>query len=196
MFIDSETMGNARRFLALPDLGAALPTTAGSPSDRGRVTLIVSRTEGGVRTTPDRARLTREGGVPDDAWGRKEGAKLEGQITVMETPIARLMANGQPLTLFGDNLFLELDLSIANLPPGSRVAIGSAVLEVTTKPHRGCSKFSGRFGADALRFTATPEGRARRFRGVYMYVVAAGDVSPGDAVEVLERAQFVEDATV
>ena len=188
-------MGEAARFRTLADLQAAWRAINASPSNKGRVSLVVRRTERGVRETPDRVRLTPEQGVPGDAWGRSDG-RPESQITVMETAIAGLMANGQPLTLFGDNLFLELDLSAQNLPPGSRLAIGDAVLEVTTKPHRGCKKFSGRFGADALRFTATPDGVAGRFRGIYVRVVAAGDIGPGDVVEVVERAASVEEAAV
>lgn len=196
MIIDSQTMGDASRFRALPDLEAGLGALASSPTDGGPVTLIVSRTEGGVRYTPDRARLTTEGGVPGDAWSRKAGATTDSQITVMETSIASLIANGQPLSLFGDNLFLELNLSASNLPIGSRLSIGTTLLEVTPKPHKGCVKFSGRFGADALRFVSTPEGRIRRFRGLYLKVVEEGDVAPGDTVTVIERASPVEEAAV
>jgi len=91
------------------------------------------------------------------------------------------------LTLFGDNLFLELDLSAGNLPAGSRVLLGSAVLEVTAKPHTGCRKFRGRFGEEALRFVSRADLRHRNLRGIYMRVAEEGETAPGDSVEVLAR---------
>jgi MOSC domain-containing protein YiiM len=103
----------------------------------------------------------------------------------MQAGVAALIANGQPLELFGDNLFLEFDLSVANTPPGSRVRVGSATLEVTAKPHNGCRKFQVRFGLDALRFVSDPQLRHRNLRGIYMRVLEPGDVSVGDLVEVI-----------
>ena len=105
----------------------------------------------------------------------------------MQTFVARLIANGQPLTTFGDNLFVELDLSAANLPTGTRLAVGQAIVEVTPKPHNGCSKFDARFGHDALRFVQAPATRAENRRGIYWKVVTAGEVAVGDAVRVLRR---------
>jgi MOSC domain-containing protein YiiM len=105
----------------------------------------------------------------------------------MELAVAELIANGQPLTLFGDNLFLTLDLSTPNLPPGTRLRIGGAVLEVTPKEHNGCHKFRGRFGTDALRFVSTRPLRHRNLRGIYMRVLDEGEIGPGDGVEVLAR---------
>ena len=106
------------------------------------------------------------------------------QIAVMQADVAELVANGQPLTLFGDSLFLALDLSTPNLPAGSRVRVGGAVLEVTPVPHNGCRKFQGRFGQDALRLVSMKELRHRNLRGIYMRVVEPGEAGPGDAVEV------------
>ena len=111
----------------------------------------------------------------------------EAALTVMQVDVAELVANGQPLTVFGDNVFLELDLSADNLPTGSRVRIGRATLEVTAKPHNGCRKFAARFGHDALRLVNRAELRHRNLRGIYMRVVEAGHVAVGDPVEVLFR---------
>jgi MOSC domain-containing protein YiiM len=105
----------------------------------------------------------------------------------MQRDVAELIANGQPLTLFGDNLFLDLDLSVSNLPTGSRVHVGGATLEVTPKPHNGCKKFHARFGPDALRFVSKPDLRHRNLRGIYMRVVQPGEAAPGDPVEVIAR---------
>lgn len=107
----------------------------------------------------------------------------------MQTSIARLIANGQAMTTFGDNLFVELDLSAANLPTGTRLAVGESIVEVTPKPHNGCSKFEARFGRDALRFVQAPATRPENRRGIYWKVVTEGEVAVGDAVRVLHRPQ-------
>lgn len=183
----SDSVGDPARFRALGDLEQALHGLR-TPRDSGRVALIVRRGDGGLREIPDRVRLAPDAGVTGDTWGQQPNRNPEMQIAVMQADVAELVANGQPLTLFGDSLFLELDLSAQNLPAGSRVRVGRAVLEVTPVPHNGCRKFQGRFGQDALRFVAMKELRHRNLRGIYMRVVEPGDARPGDPVEVLARA--------
>jgi MOSC domain-containing protein YiiM len=106
----------------------------------------------------------------------------------MRRDVAELIAAGQPLTLFGDNLFVDLDISAANLPLGTRLRVGEAVVEVTAKPHNGCFKFKGRFGQDALFFVQAAPTRDQNLRGIYWKVVAPGEVSVGDPIRVLSRA--------
>jgi MOSC domain-containing protein YiiM len=106
----------------------------------------------------------------------------------MQADVARLIANGQPLGLFGDSLFLELDLSRENLPTRSRLRIGGATLEVTPKPHNGCTKFRARFGNEALRFVSDTSLRHRNLRGIYLQVVEAGEIVVGDDVNVIARS--------
>ena len=185
--VDSNSLGDPARFRTLGELESGLKALPIGPRDRGRVALIVSRTEHGRRLTLDRVRLTSDGGVAGDAWSRQANRRIDGQIACMEAAVAELIANGQSLILFGDNLFLDLDLSLGNLPPGSRVRVGGAVLEVTAKPHNGCRKFRGRFGDDALHFVSLPDLRDRNLRGIYMYVVEEGEAGPGDRVEVMAR---------
>jgi len=187
MVVDSDSVGDPARFRTREDLELALQALPIAPTDRGSVALVVSRGAGGRRETPDRVRLTGDGGMPGDKWSLREDRKIDGQITVMQLAVATLIANGQPLTLFGDNLFVDLDLSVGNLPTGSRVRIGSAVLEVTPKPHNGCRKFRARFGDEALRLVNKPELRHRNLRGIYLCVVGDGGVGRGDAVEVIRR---------
>jgi MOSC domain-containing protein YiiM len=145
------------------------------------------RGEGGRREVADCLQLIPDVGVVGDAWGRRQDRNAEMEIAVMEASAARLIANGQPLALFGDCLHLELDLSAANLAPGSRVRIGGATLVVTPAPHNGCHKFQARFGADALRLVSTKELRHRNLRGIYMRVVERGEARIDDPVEVLSR---------
>jgi MOSC domain-containing protein YiiM len=106
----------------------------------------------------------------------------------MQFGVADLIANGQPLTLFGDQMFLELDLSARNMPPGTRLQAGTSLLEVTPMPHNGCRKFRARFGDGALRLVSMPQLRHLNLRGVYLSVVEAGDIAVGDPVRVVSRA--------
>lgn len=183
--IDSDSVGDPRLYRSLADLEAGLDALAGAPLDRGRVEAMVRRHPGGVREVLPYAQLTPAEGLPGDAWGRRRQPDPEAQLAVIQVDVAELIANGQPLPLFGDNLFLDLDLSTANLPPGSRVRVGQALLEVTPLPHNGCLKLSARFGPDALKFVSMRERRHLNLRGIYMRVVEAGEVRAGDPVEVV-----------
>lgn len=157
------------------------------PTDAGTVVLVVARPDTGVRLTPERCRLTPEGGVEGDRWAQRGKPDPSMQITVMRADVARLIANGQPLSLPGDNLIVELDVSVTNLPAGSRLRIGTALCEVTPTPHTGCGKFAARFGQDARDVTYAAEFQEWRLRGLYFRVVEAGEVGPGDPIRVLSR---------
>ena len=185
--IDSLTVGDPSRFLSLATLQGALDARELAAADRGRLTRIVRRVDGGVREVLERTLLTRDAGVPGDAWGRHPTPDPVAQITVMEDEVAALIANGQSAELFGDQLFVTIDLTTASLPTGSRVRIGTALLEVTPQPHNGCRKFLDRFGADALKLVSMKELRHRNLRGVYMTVVEDGEAAVGDAVTVVTR---------
>jgi hypothetical protein len=186
--IDSHTVGDPSRFRSLADLEAALAALPDSHEDSGSVALLMTRGEGGRREVLERAMLDPDEGIPGDSWGRSAGRHADMQIAVLQKDVAELVANGQPLTLFGDCLVLDLNLSDRNLPAGSRLQVGGAVLEVTPEPHNGCRKYHSRFGNEALRFVSAKPTRHRNLRGVYMRVVEAGEVRIGDAVTVLSRA--------
>ena len=184
--IDSASVGDPATFQPLELLERALVGLE-TPRDVGRVVLIVSRGARGVRRNHDRVTMTTDSGVPGDAWARRHGASADTQLTVIQSDVAALIANGQPLPLFGDNLYVELDLSTVNLPTGSRLRAGTVTLEVTPVPHNGCQKFNARFGTDALRFVSRRDLRHRNLRGVYMRVVEGGELAAGDAIEVLSK---------
>jgi MOSC domain-containing protein YiiM len=192
--IDSQTVGNSEAFRSLDDLKASLAQMP-RPKERGRVSLLMFRGEGGQRVALKETRLDPDLGVPGDAWGRDKDRHGDMQIAVMEEGVAKLIANGQPLELFGDCLMLDLDLSRENLPPGSRVKVGQALLEVTPMPHNGCSKFQSRFGKDALRFVVMKELRHNNLRGTYMRVIESGVVRLDDQAVVLSRPALVRSET-
>ena len=179
--------GDSSRHLPLVDLESGLRVLPELPKDSGRLVLIVRRPVDGSRETPERIRLTPDEGVPGDSWGRNPKRDLEMQIAVMRRDVAELLANGQPLTLFGDSLFVDFDLSLGNLPIGSRLRVGEAVVEVTPMPHNGCAKFKGRFGADALFFVNAKPTRHLNLRGIYWTVIEAGEVNVGSPIQVISR---------
>jgi MOSC domain-containing protein YiiM len=179
--------GDSSSHRPLAELEAGLRALPEPPRDSGRLALIVRRRADGVRETPDRATLSPEEGVPGDGWSRRPPRDPEAQLAVMRRDVAELIANGQPLVLFGDNLFVDLDVSAANLPVGTRLRVGRALVEVSPKPHDGCLKFKGRFGNDALRLVQARATRHQNLRGIYWKVAEAGEARVGDAIEVLSR---------
>jgi len=178
--------------LTTDELLAAGDHLKDAPADSGRVELIVARPEPGSRLLLDEAHLDVAAGLVGDNWltrgnrRRADGsADPDAQITVMNIRVAVLVAaDPQRIPLAGDQLFVDLDLSIANLPVGSTIAIGSAVLLVTAKPHLGCAKFVARFGEEAMRFVNSREGRAHRWRGMNTSVLEPGTVRRGDVITV------------
>ncbi len=173
------------------ELEAGLDTVREAPTDRGRLELVVVRPEVGEREVLDEATLDLDDGVVGDRWrdaGRSGGrpANVNAQVTLMSARAAALVAGDRERwPLAGDQLYVDLDLSGENLPPGTRLGIGSAVLEVTDEPHTGCKKFTERFGLDAMVFVNSPEGRALNLRGINTRVVEAGTVRVGDDVTKL-----------
>lgn len=170
-------------FRALPQL----------PTDSGRLRLIVCRRAPGIHEALASVHLTPAQGVPGDEWNRRTPRNPEAQLTVIRRDVATLIAHGQPLTVSGDNLIVDLDISAANLPVGTRLRVGGAVVEVTPKPHNGCHKFQGRFGQDVLRFVQAPATRPLNLRGIYWRVIEEGEAKVDAPVLVLSRPDGVGD---
>jgi hypothetical protein len=179
------------RHLATEELEAGLDALLAAPADHGRVALLVRRPNVGERETPGELRLDVVEGVVGDNWSLRGSsstadgsANPEAQLTVMSARLASLVAGGEDdrRQLAGDQIYADLDLSHENLPPGSRLRIGSAVVEVSAHPHLGCAKFVERFGKDAMRFVNSRMGRQLRLRGMNCKVVAGGVVRLGDTI--------------
>jgi hypothetical protein len=179
--------GAARLHLGKEELLEKIQALPSAPCDHGTLDLIVARTADFGRALPEQARLTSERGLPGDRWGEQSKYGSEFQLAVTRTDFARTIANGQPLELHGDNLFLSLDLSSDNLPILSLVRIGSCLLEVTPQEHNGCKKWVQRFGLAPMRLNMAAEFRKTHLRGIYLRVVEEGDVRVGDSVQVVRR---------
>lgn len=187
MALIEEPSGDAKRHLTLERLEAGFAGLRAPQTERGGLTAIARRLADGTRELPATAELDVDEGLVGDAWSRRPPRDPDAQLTVMRQDIALLMANGQPLTLFGDNLFVDFDISDTHLPAGTRLRLGECVVEVTPEPHTGCAKFKTRFGFDALRFTAQKHMRPHNARGVHWRVVDGGTIRVGDSIEVLSR---------
>ena len=172
------------------DLDRHLDHVRAAPRDDGVVALIVRRPAVDEREAVDEAVLDVADGLVGDGWLARgsrsrpdRSADPEAQITIMSTRVlAAIEPDASRWPLAGDQLYLDMDLSVGNLPPGTRLAIGGAVVEVSETPHTGCSKFSARFGSDAQRWINSPAGRELRMRGLNARIVQGGVVRVGDAV--------------
>ncbi len=186
----------ARHHRTAEALRAGLDHVRAAPADGGRVELLVVRPASGERRELAEAPVDLDLGMVGDTWiergSRRSpdgGPDPDAQVTVMSSRAAGLMAGPRERwSLAGDQVYLDLDLSPDNLPTGTVLVIGDVQLEVTATPHTGCARFAERFGTDALRLTAAPEGRALRLRGINTRVVVGGTMRVGDVVEVRRPA--------
>ena len=176
------------KHLTMTELEAGLDDIRQSPKDSGILELIVRRPGIGEREIVEAAALDLAEGLVGDNWKtRGNTPNPETQITLTNARATALMAQDKSRwSLAGDQLYVDFDLSTENLPPGTRVSIGSAVLEVTPVPHTGCKKYVERFGLDAMKFVNSPVGKAMNLRGINARVVQAGEIRSGDPVQKMQ----------
>jgi MOSC domain-containing protein YiiM len=168
-------------------LEADLDEIRRSPEDNGSVVMIVRRPAVDEREELSEASLDTEDGLVGDGW-RHGRADPDRQVTLMNARVIALLApSREHWPLAGDQLYVDLDLSAGNLPTGSRLEVGSAILEVTAAPHRGCKKFAARYGLDALKLVNSAVGYELNLRGVNTRVVRAGVVR---ATDVIRKVSF------
>ena len=179
------------KLLTTEELHAGLDEIRRSPKDEGVLELIVRRPTVGEREVLDEGRLDVAEGLVGDTWSTrgsrrsKDGlAHPDMQLNIMNSRVIALVAQERERWhLAGDQLFMDLDLSLENLPAGTRLALGSAVIEVTPEPHTGCQKFVSRFGVDAMKFVNSPLGRQLNLRGINAKVVTPGIIRVRDVAK-------------
>ncbi len=179
--------------LTIEELEAGMENVRRSPKSQGVVKMIVRRPNVDERELVEEAELSLTDGLVGDNWmlrgstSTHDGsANVEAQITLTNARAIALLAQDEKRwSLAGDQFYVDFDLSDDNIPPGARLAIGTAVIEVSAKPHTGCKKFSARFGVDALKFVNSPEGKQLHLRGINTKVIKAGSIRVGDAVKKL-----------
>lgn len=174
----------------ISELELGIDEIKASPKDNGVLEMIVRRPETETREIISNGEINLETGLTGDNWKARGSSAMpdgsadpEAQITLMNTRVIQLLSGDKENWQWaGDQLFVDMDLGLDNLPPHSRIQVGSAILEISAKPHTGCKKFSGRFGIEALEFISTPLGKALRMRGVNAKVIQAGEIKVGDVV--------------
>jgi hypothetical protein len=166
-----------------------------APADNGRVELIVRRPEVEAREVLEEATIDPDVGLVGDNWSVKPSLKTgapnpEAQLTLMNARVAALVAGGDDRERWaqaGDQLYVDLDLSGANVPPGTRLRLGdTVVIEVSAEPHLGCGKFLKRFGLEAQKLVNSAVGRELNMRGINTTVITGGAVRTGDPIAKLE----------
>ncbi len=177
----------------MQELEAALEHLREAPKDNGLLQLIVCRPNVDQREEMDQAELDPVKGLIGDNWVVRPSSKTpdgsphpEMQINIMNVRVTALVAQERERwSLAGDQLYLDMDLSKENLPAGSRIQVGSAVLEVSPLPHTGCAKFVSRFGVDAMKFVNSEVGKELCLRGINAKVVQGGIVKLGQTAKKL-----------
>lgn len=169
------------------ELQSLLNEIFAAPRDSGPIEMIVRRPGENQREVIQSGELTTEEGLVGDNWGDRVDSDGEpnraAQLTLMNSRVTDAVAvTRERWPLAGDQIYVDLDISMENLPPGSRLRVGEAIVEISEKPHTGCAKFAGRFGKEALRFANVGVGRENRFRGVNAFVVHSGAFQVGDKI--------------
>ena len=179
------------KHLTMEELEAGLDEIRASPKDDGVLEMIVRRPQTGEREILEAGELDLIEGLAGDNW-KTRGSSLTAdgsahpdmQLNIMNSRVIALVAqNKERWHLAGDQLFIDLDLSAENLPPGTRLAVGSSIIEITAVPHTGCQKFVTRFGTDAMKFVNSSIGRQLHLRGINAKVVQPGVICVGDVVK-------------
>lgn len=179
------------KHLSTTELEAGLDDIRQSPRDEGILNLIVRRPQVDEREVLDEGELDLLHGLTGDSWKTRPSSRTpdgsahpDMQLNIMNSRVIALVAGEKDRwQLAGDQLFLDLDLSADNLPAGTRLALGSAVIEVTPPPHLGCHKFVARFGKEAMMFVNSPLGRELHLRGINARVIQSGRIRVGDVAK-------------
>jgi len=182
------------KYLTMEELNLGLELIKQSPKHEGILHMIVRRPEIDIREVIETAQLDVINGLVGDNWKVRGSSRTSDgsshpdmQLNIMNSRVISLIAQ-ERWQLAGDQLFIDLDLSEENMPPGTQLALGSALIEITNQPHNGCAKFSSRFGKDALKWVNSPEGKKLHLRGLNAKVIKSGTVHVGALVSKLKAS--------
>ena len=178
----------AIKHLTIAELEAGLDTIRAAPKFEGVLELIVRRPQIEEREVLEEGELHPLEGLVGDSWKTRGSSRTadgsahpEMQLNIMNSRVIALVAQDkQRWKLAGDQLYIDMDLSAVNVPAGTRLSLGSAVIEVTPQPHTGCKKFVSRFGLEAMKFVNSEIGRELHLRGINAKVVLPGIIRVGD----------------
>lgn len=181
-------------YLSITELEAGLEHIRQAPKDNGTLKMIVRRPAVDEREVLHEGTLDLQEGLVGDTWNVRVSSHWKdgqphryAQITMMNARSIGVLAQSEERwALAGDQLFVDFDLSEENIPPGTRLGIGSAILEVSAEPHSGCKKFSERFGVEAMKFVNSPEGKRLHLRGINAKIIQAGTIQVGDTLKKID----------
>ena len=185
------------KHLTMQELEAALDHLRDAPKNDGVIELIVRRPQTDHREILEEAELDPVKGLIGDNWSLRPSSKTpdnsphpEMQINIMNSRVTALVAQAKDRwPLAGDQLYIDMDLSKENLPGGTRIAIGDAVLEVSPLPHTGCHKFVARFGVEAMKFVNSPVGRELCLRGINARIIQGGVIRVGQTARKISNQE-------
>jgi len=189
------------KHLTMQELEAALDHLREAPKDNGVVQLIVRRPRTDDREVLDRAEVDPANGLIGDSWCFRPSSRTpdrsphpEMQINIMNSRVTALVAQEKGRwPLAGDQLYIDMDLSKENLPGGTQLAIGTAVLEVSPLPHTGCHKFVDRFGVDAMKFVNSTVGKELCLRGINARVIKGGVIRVGETARKVSNTDQTQE---
>ena len=181
------------KHLTKEELEAGIDHIKKAPKNNGLLELIVRRPKENKREVLEQGELDLEAGLVGDNWKTRGSSRTndgfghpEMQLNIMNSRATALVAQDKSRwQLAGDQLYIDMDISDKNLPPGTRLALGGAIIEITAIPHTGCKKFVSRFGLEAMKFVNSEEGKKLRLRGLNAKVIRPGTISTGDTVKKL-----------
>ena len=184
-------MINDIKQLTMTELEDGMEYIRQAPKNQGLLKMIVRRPTVDEREILEECELDLEQGLAGDSWKDRGSshtpdgsANINAQLTIMNARVIALLAqDASRWPLAGDQLYVDMDLGEDNIPPGTRLALGSAMIEVSAQPHTGCKKFSTRFGVDAIKFVNSPEGKQLHLRGINTRVIRPGTIHVGDVLK-------------
>jgi len=179
------------KHLTIQEIEAGLADICQSPTDNGILHLIVRRPKVDEREVLEVGELDPKVGLVGDSWSIRGSSRTDDgsphpdmQLNIINSRVIALLAQEESRwPLAGDQLYIDLNLTDENLPPGTQLSLGSAIIEVTAQPHTGCKKFVERFGLEAMKFVNSPIGKELHLRGINAKVIQSGTIRKGDLVK-------------